>query len=193
VLNSVGIGGAGYWTGDSVSRPFQLDGHVATMVANGPLRTVYRIDYHGWQTNQGKADITAWHTLYADSRTNIHTVMLKNGDTSLPFATGLVKHADAPPVRLTSGNGFYTYGNQSIQGHGLMMSVFMHSDDISAFSEDNNSHLILFNLTPNKPVHIYASAQWEFEPSGVWSVQETETWLAAQVNRIQQPVTITLE
>jgi hypothetical protein len=193
VLNSVGIGGAGFWTGDSVSRPFQLDGHVATMVANGPLRTVYRIDYTGWQTSQGKADITSWHTLYADTRTNIHTILLKSGSDSLPFATGLVKHEAAPLTRLKSGNGFYTYGNQSIQGNGLMMSIHMHSDDIVGFSEDANSHLILFNLIPNEPVSIYASAQWEFEPVGFWDAEYTASWLATEVNRIEQPLTVTVE
>lgn len=193
VNSAVGIGGAGVWTGDSVARPFRLDAHVATKVANGPLRTVMRIDYTGWDSPVGKADVRSWHILYADGRTNIHRVELMSGPSPLPFATGIVKH-DPAPLKTDAQQGWmYTYGDQAIHGGGLMLAVLMDPARIKNFGEDANSHLALFDLTPGSPVDIYASAQWQGEPGGLWTTEATEAWLDEQSENVRRPLVITLK
>ena len=92
VGSALGIGGIGFWVGDSVLKPLSVDAQRTRILARGPVRTVVSVDYTGWDKGRGKVDLKSTFFQYAGERACEHRVTLKSSGPPDTIVAGIVRH-----------------------------------------------------------------------------------------------------
>ena len=92
VGKSRGCGGLGIWSGGKLSVSKNFTG--SRVLANGPVRLVFEINYAAWGTGGMKVTETKRVTLDAGSHFNRFESTFKGAKAALPVAIGIAKHPD---------------------------------------------------------------------------------------------------
>ena len=111
-----------------------------------------------------------------------------------PLAAGLA-HADKIEVLHKAGADGWGYiaawGPQSLAGDNLGTALFFRSQDVTApFTDDGQTLYVTFRNPGD--VHYAFAATWVQDGSGVRSLADFRTWLAATVDGLDHPVTVGL-
>ncbi|WP_111642919.1 glycoside hydrolase family 88 protein [Marinimicrobium alkaliphilum] len=192
---SLGIGGYGFWNGSEVELVSDVDQREVTIVEDGPLYSAFKIDYHGWEINDQKVDMSAHLAMNAGSRL-VHTRLTLS--EQLPnIAIGMVKH---PGTELLQGNldstGYaWTYtaswGQQSLSDDDSMlgMAVIYRRSHRTSQVEDDNSYVSVMRTTSETPeigeVEYYFLAAWDGEHGdAITTKDEFVAYLDEQIDRL---------
>jgi len=104
--NSFGLGGVGLWSNDqfyrlgieSIDTVNNIDRTTFRIIAEGPIRSVFEIDYRGWQTPLGKINLSHKTTIWAGKigyESEISSNELPEGSYLI---TGIVTNFNDRPV-----------------------------------------------------------------------------------------------
>ena len=189
---ALGLGGIGFWVGDSVLKPVKLDRLRCRIVARGPVRAVVRVDYYGWELDEGKVDVTSLFTIYAGDRVSEHQVILQGAKSAKTIATGIVKHTAGIRHWNPQGTWLYTLGPQSRANDDLLMALHIPQSTLVKKVEDEYNHLLLLQLERTRPVRFFLSSVWQGESGTMWTEAEIESFLERTSLRLNQPLTVDL-
>lgn len=190
---SLGIGSIGMFVDGKAERVAETDSVSSRIMINGPLYSLIKTNYYGWQVNQSKLDLTSELSITAGSRLTKHVVTASVQPENL--CTGIVKH-DATEV--LSGNEddgdwtyFATYGKQSLVPDNLGMAVLYRRSQLVKLADDDESHVIVL-LPDEGRLTYYFLAAWEQEKMGISSREQFQNYLGETVAKLNHPVSTTI-
>lgn len=187
---ALGIGGIGFWIGDSVKKPLVLDRQRCRIVARGPVRAVVRNSYFGWDLGGEKVDVTSQFSIYAGDRISEHKVILDRSSSARTLVTGIVKH-DSTKIVWNAKQGYlFTLGHQSRANDTLFMALVVDPSKVKRKSSDQYNELLLLNIERGKPISILLTSYWQGETGRMWSQAEIEEFLESTVRRMAEPMVI---
>jgi hypothetical protein len=192
VGGALGIGGIGFWTGDSVAHPFTLDRRRCRVIARGPVRAVVRVDYHGWELPAEKVDVTSIFIIYGGDRITEHRLILHSTQSPKTIAAGIVKHEPADVFWNPDEATLYTLGTQSRTNDSLLMALTFDPSTVIRRTEDELNHLVLLRLEKEKPVSFLISSFWEGETGSMWSDAEVKSFLMNAARRLNEPLRVSI-
>ena len=187
---ALGVGGIGFWIGDSVLQPVTLDRRWSRILARGPVRAVVRVDYGGWDLGSEKVDVTSIFTILAGDRITEQRVFLQKGPSSETLATGIVKNDSTTVTWNPDGAWLYTSGRQSRANDSLMLAVVFRPDVLVRQLEGPYDHLVLLQLKRDMPVDLLIASYWQGETGSMWTDSEIKDFLDRAALRLKEPLQI---
>ncbi len=187
VGSSLGTGGYGYWTGDSVQLVSDLEGWDASVIDNGDLYSAIRIVYKDWQVADKTLNLTADLSMHGGSRL-VHT-RLHLSEPLDNLAIGLVKH---PGTELIQGDvditgQAYTYvaswGAQSLNKDKLGMALLFRKSDRMKQTTDEHNYVSVMEVA-GEDVDYYFLAAWEQELDGIKTREDFVAYLEKEVEKL---------
>ncbi len=195
---SRGCGGTGVW----------LDGRLyvsgnyarARVLANGPVRAVFELDYDTWAADGVYVSETKRFTVDAGrSLDRIESTFTATGKTPrLPVAIGLHKNpadkGQEPRVEFAPDPGLRCmtqWIEQKTNGALGTAVVLVDPEAFAGFAEDARNSLLLAHATPGRPLAYLAGATWD----RAGHHRDRAAWLAyvaAEAARSRSPVRIAL-
>ena len=191
---SLGIGSIGTWFNDKVYMVSICDSITCEIALNGPVRSMIRTTYFGWNVEGAKSDLVSEISIAAGDRKTKHDVHVSGEAKNL--CTGLVRHPQAQVIESVSdGEWQYlaNYGTQSLVGEDdlLGMAILYRKSDLNLRTDDENSHILVLN--PDKGnLTYYFLAAWGQEPNGIGNVDQFKTYLEKEIVNLNAPVTVQL-
>jgi hypothetical protein len=135
VGNSLGAGAIALETADGLYR-IGPDGHgTYKLVAEGPLRSTFDLDFKGIPVDGQEVDVKHRICIIAGKPWYKSVVTIKKA-TGLKFVTGIV-NLQTDSVYSNSGNGYaymYTHDNQGFDGEKLGMAIIVPGNTINVFT-----------------------------------------------------------
>ena len=195
---SRGCGGTGVW----------LDGRLyvsgnyarARVLANGPVRAVFELDYDTWAADGVYVSETKRFTVDAGRNLDrIESTFTSTGKTpTLPVAIGLHKNpadkGQEPSVALTPNSAegsLVQWVSQKTNGSLGTAIVVADLATFAGFAEDARNSLALANATPGRPLRHLAGATWDraghHADQAAWLA-----YVAAEAARERSPISVTL-
>jgi hypothetical protein len=193
VGSALGIGGIGFWVGDSVLKPETVDRERCRIIARGPVRSVVRVDYTGWTVAGEKVNVSSLFTIYAGDRLTEHQIILEKGTSPTTIVTGIVKHSPTKVVWNSEESWLYTLGRQSRADDDLLMALNFVKSSVVKKTEDGSNHLVLLKVEQNKPLKFLLSAIWQGETGKMWSEEEIQGFLKRAAARLNEPLELQVE
>lgn len=192
VGKSRGTGGTGIWENDSllVSKNFIA----YRTIANGPLRTIFELDYAPW----GSYGIKETKRISLDLGSNFSKfeIHLRAEDTINNYTVGITLHEQKGNAKMNTEAGWFSHWepiDNFFVGEGIVINpkdvkdAFIHKSDIP----DQSQLLIVTN--PNiKTLTYYAGFSW----MGSGQVSNTSDWenmLQRQVEKIENPLQVVVK
>ena len=191
VGNSLGIGSIGIWHNEKANRVAVTDSVKCKIVVNGPVQSMIKTRYYGWQAGNTKTDLKSILSIHAGSRMTRHQLYLSKEVDNI--CTGIVKHEKAEKIKQDGEPGKWTYiatyGIQSLAEDNLGMAIFYKSDNLVQLTEDEESHVVV--LKPdNKELEYYFAAAWEKEKEGIKNIDEFRDYLEATMTLLNNPLLV---
>lgn len=160
---------------------------VAATVRGGAVLAQASVVHSGIDGGDGRLDAT--YSIGAGSP--VTYVSATASDLKGPLAAGLA-HADKVEVLHTAGAAGWGYiaawGPQSLAGDDLGTALFFRTKDVTApFTDDGRTLYVTFRDPAQ--VHYAFAATWAQDGSGVHSLADFKTWLAATVDGLAHPAT----
>ncbi len=189
---SLGIGSIGTWYNEKVYMVSKTDSITCEISVNGPVRSMIRTDYFGWDVEGNKSDLVSQISIAAGDRKTKHDVQVKG--TAENLCTGLVRHPLAEVIESkTDGEWQYlaNYGKQSLAGEDdlLGMAILYRKSDLQLRTDDENSHILVLN--PEKGnLSYYFLAAWGQEPNGIGNLDQFRSYLEEELVKLNSPVTV---
>ena len=174
VGNSLGIGSPALLIGDSLMAFENYESKRFELVASGPLRNIFRIQFNGLTFRQDTLDLTVEHEMHAGHRwTELRIHVLRSTIKNPVFATGLAKHPAAPDFKVEkAGRQYigYTYGAQSYHDEMLGMAILVPEHQTVKHVEGGmlDSHVFTFQAVDGVAKYRFFAA-WEREPNALKS------------------------
>jgi len=191
VGESLGIGALGFWTGDKATRVESTDSVICAIPINGPVQSMVRTHYYGWNTGEQTVGLTSELSIHAGSRLTRHDVRL---DAPLPnLCTGIVKLEGTAILEDDSKAdwGFLaTWGAQSLAGDQMGMAVIYKKGQLMQRTEDEHSHVVVLQPDGDNTLSYYFLAAWEQEPGGIKTENAFHAYLAQTIKELSAPVEI---
>ncbi|MCB9289819.1 MAG: DUF4861 domain-containing protein [Lewinellaceae bacterium] len=191
VGESLGIGSVGFWTGEKALRVATTDSVVCSIPVNGPIQSMVRTVYYGWDTGEEKANLTSELSIHAGSRLTRHELSLSNPLPNL--CTGIVK-LEGTTLLKDDGQeewGYLaTWGAQSLAEDQLGMAVIFKNGQLIQQTEDEHSHVVVLRPANDASLVYYFLAAWEQEPGGIKTEEAFRTYLTQTVKTLSSPVEI---
>ena len=189
---ALGVGGFGFWVSDSIVKPFPLERRRTRILARGPVRSLVRIDYSGWQVGEERVDMTLLCTIYAGTRESVQEIILSRAASPKTIAVGIVKHPQGAPVWNSEKGYLYTLGRQSRVNDSLLLALTIPAGRSARNLTGPHDHLILLDLKKDAPLSYGIVSLWEGEAGGMWTQQEIEQFLSAKSLKFSQPLQVRL-
>ena len=187
---ALGVGGIGFWDGDSVLKPVNLDRRRCRIVARGPVRAVVRVDYSGWALGAEKSDVTSLFFIYAGDRVSEHRVILSSTSSPRTIVTGIVKHPSAKAAWKAEEAWLSAQGAQSRANDELLMALNFENSTVIRQTEDEFNYLVLLKLEPRKPLRFLISSVWKGETGTMWTEGQILNFLRQTGLRLNVPVNL---
>jgi hypothetical protein len=212
VGQSFGLGGLALLNGDSLVRLGVLrsdtvdnsDSTVFTLVANGPVRSMIKLDFYGWEVGGSKMDVHQTISIWAGRYVYENQVKLE-GDPSAKFLiTGLVHNNDSNGLTVKRYNpGFsalithdhQTYNRQYFMGLALLVP---NSSYIGNFDTPAKGPGILYTYCAKlkapfaEPLKFYAMAACEIQNPKFRKAEEFIKVVDREASVLNNPVNIRL-
>jgi hypothetical protein len=164
VGSALGVGGFGFWHGDSVVKPLDLTRRRTRIIARGPVRVVVRVEYHGWKVGDERLDATSIYTIYGGEPFTEHQLVVAGPPRTI--ATGIVKHAAATVSWNKRQGELRSAGNQSRSGEFLRMSIHVRPAVVAKVTSDAWNDLVLVSAGAGQITQYMVSIRWGEERAG---------------------------
>jgi rhamnogalacturonyl hydrolase YesR len=190
VGSSLGAGGFGLWSNDTLSLVSNVEKWKATITANGNLHSAIQIKYFDWKNSVNTQDLTANISMHGGSRlAKVNLVLTKDLPT---MAAGVVKHEN---TEFITGNTNITgkaysyiasWGKQSLDGSPLGMAVFFKKEDLAKITQDDKNYLAVLKPSGQanqQQVNYYFAAVWQPE-SGISTKEAFIKYLEQEAEKL---------
>lgn len=190
VGQSLGVGSFGTWENGKAERVALTDSIFCAVAANGPVHSMIRTEYLGWQAGGKKQDLRSELSITAGSRLTRHTLSWEQPLDSL--CTGIVKLDNSELLTNTSGTWGYlaTWGQQSLNNDMLGMAVLFRSADALALTADEHSHVVVLQAEPDNQLTYYFLGAWDKEPGGITTREAFIAYLDEVLAQLNQPLLV---
>lgn len=195
VGSTLGLGSVGMWKNASVQRVSVTDSIWCEIAENGPVRSMVRTSYFGWNVSGSRNDLITDYSITAGSRLTYAVQKITPSQDTL--VTGFPK-AKRTSYFTEPGEGEWgyiaLYGTQTlVNDHDNMgIAIFYKKSQSAAITEDSQSHVILFKPGQTE-ISYYFCAAWEQELSGIKSESEFREYLNQTLMLLNNPITIKLQ
>lgn len=192
VGDSLGMGGFGFWDGEKAARVEQTDARRAAILNSGPIMASMTIEYRGWTLPGHKTDLDATFAMTAGSPLVHVTLETSRG---LPnMMAGLGKHEAAEMMTGDVGNGsgwayLATFGRQTLFDDELGKFILYRKQDAQALVEDQHNYAVVMKGT-DSGLDYYFGSVWSGEMHGIKDRGTFEDFLAREIDKLSQPVTL---
>lgn len=189
VGSALGMGGFGAWSEKEAHRVAVTNRTQARVLANGPVVSQIRLDYEGWETPDGKTDLTT--LLSIDAGSNLTETTLTLDGTYPDMVTGIPKHPDVEWLKGETDipNEAWTYlaafGPQSLSGDNLGLVIFVRRESFEGFAEDDHNHLIRLQLRNGQATYRFG-AVWESSSGSAASLEAFNDWIKSTLERLNR-------
>lgn len=192
VGKSRGTGGTGIWENDSlyISKNYTK----YRVLATGPLRTVFELDYAPW----GKYGVTETKKISLDLGSNFSKFENKITATStIPnYTLGITLHKEQGVVAINAKNGIFRHWepiDDSFVGEGIIIDSNLVKTAMDHRSKAADQSQILVVTTPkNNTLTYYVGFAWTGSGQ-VQSIQDWDEMLEKQAQVIQNPLLVTIK
>jgi hypothetical protein len=184
---SLGFGGFGAWSQERAQPVGETDCTQCRIHANGSLVSQVLLDYGGWTSPAGKADLKALLTIAAGSYLTKATLMLEGASPTM--VAGIPKHPEAIAIHgetsIADEAWTYvaTYGQQSLSGNHLGLVIFVRGDSFDGFVEDAHNYLVQLKLEGGRTAYQFA-ALWESSTASAASLTTFSEWIDSTLQRL---------
>lgn len=194
---SRGAGGTGIWDGKSLSTSDNFSRwHV---LANGPLRAVFDLDYAAWQV--GALAVAERKRFIVEAGRNFDEVtsaLTFAGDSQI-LAIGITHHPNTETTIINDRNGRFMNLWEDSRDGGLGIAVILAPDvEAAGFAEqpigskgEFGNYLLLTKATPSKPVRYFLGAGWtgsgQFKSRNDW-----DRYVADFVSRVNDRIAVSV-
>jgi len=187
---SRGCGGSGIWEGGKlhVSRNFMG----SRVLANGPIRVVFELDYGAWVANGRRIAETKRISLDAGSNlSRFESQYLTAAPEQLTVAAGIKKNPGST-VQVRKSEGWLRTW-EPIKGNGNVgCGIVADPASVVESTEDDLNHLLMIRAAPaGSPVSYYAGFGWD--KSGDFSgVEAWEAYLTRFAAGLKAPLKVSI-
>lgn len=158
----------GYTLGAGNNAPIGKDGiaysknyHRYKILENGPLRTVFVLEYDPWMVDGNEVRADKKFTIEAGSQFyKLETTYYFNGTQELPFAVGIVDRPGKGSTLLDEQNGIMAYWEPQ-HGKDGTTGVAVIGSDLSEMSFQEGQWIAQTKVTSGKPLVYYIGAAWD--------------------------------
>jgi len=189
VGNSLGIGSIGHWANGVANRVEKTDKLYSRIDYSGVLESKITTMYTGWETAEGKTDLTARLSIRAGSY--LTKTELELSESLENICTGIVKLPETVVLNPENNDGEWTYratfGIQTLQEDYLGMAVFYKKTDLIETTEDELNHVVVLKPTDNKLTY-YFGAAWEHDRSEVKTIEQFREFLNRQIELLNHGI-----
>ena len=188
---SRGTGGIGVWANDSLMVSDNFSGY--RVIATGPLRTVFELDYYPW----GDYVVHETKRVSLDAGSNFSKFELSlTVDMPVPnFTIGISLHDNKGGIRLEKAKGWFRHWeaiDDSFLGEGIVIDPSYTSDAFANVSKMPDQSNLLVLAKPAKYLTYYAGFAWT-KSGQVTDVADWDALLEKQSLIIAHPLEILVE
>ena len=205
VGNSLGAGSIAFWHNEKLYRVGDNGHGTCTVLSEGPLRSIFRFTFEGWQMGEETLDVVHDVTISAGKYYYESEVTYSGTDAEVKLVSGIVnmlsEELHEAPVREAVETGvdvkvFYTYDQQSEDGTNLGMGLMVGADLFAGISEAPKSgaeivdtYCIHMDAVSDEPVKFRFYTVWEREDDRWKSAEGFEELLVSEAALMAEPVT----
>ena len=197
VGETLGAGGTAVWRGN---RMYPADNFTRwRIVANGPVRTVFELEYAPW--NAGGIQVSETRRIAIDAGSNLFrqesVFRTADGSTAeLPYVLGELKRAGMVGTMSRAHAWAWLTGWGPVSpksgGHGdLGTAILLPRDRLTDWKEVSDHYLAVTHATPGQPVVHYVGAGWT-DSGDFRDVREWWHYLDDFAERLSAPVRVTV-
>lgn len=172
------------------------------LITEGPVRSIFKLSYEGWQVGAEKLSLENTVTIWAGSYGYKNTVKLNSDHATDTLLVGLVNiNNDLPPV-LNEDNSaftlFSTFDKQTYEKEFYLgMALAFPSDKYLMYQESpesgpgiTNTYLNYIELTGAKTVEYYAFAGWELSEEDFTRSEYFQEYITNAAEKLANPATV---
>jgi hypothetical protein len=193
VGDALGIGAVGIWENKKVQRLSETDSLICKILTDGALYSQLCIEYHGWQTNSQKLNLSSALSITAGSRLTKHDITVDKDIDNL--CTGIVKSEGANIIKSedkeTGWAYLASYGKQSIIGDKLGMAILYKNEDKAMITEDDLNEVVVLKPEAGTLTYYFLAA-WEQETEGIKNEKEFIDYLEKTKKELDSPILISM-
>jgi hypothetical protein len=155
-----GCGGLGIWAGEklAVSRNFTA----SRVLANGPVRLVFELDYAAWDAGGTKVSETKRVTLDAGTFFNRFESTFTTRRAPLPVALGIAKHPGGVATLDPATGSLRVWEPVDGGKNGnLACAIVLPPGSAAAEKATDDNFLLLTPAKPGEPLRYYAGSTWD--------------------------------
>ena len=191
VGRTLGGGGSALWKDDSLYQPGVFESH--TIIATGPLRAVFELQYKAVSFEGKQVRETRRVTLDAGQNLNRFDVTYGgiSGGGQLTVAAGVVKRNNVSSKTSKEHHWGSLFGmtTEKEEDGSLGTAILMPQSAFKKFREDKTHLLILGNAEVGKPLTYYAGGGWT-RSGDFRNVADWEAYLDEYALRLKSPLTV---
>ncbi|MFZ6709369.1 DUF4861 family protein [Undibacterium sp. TC9W] len=192
VGRSRGCGGTGIWDGQTL----YTSANYATwkIIANGPIRTVFELNYDNWDAAGVKVSEVKRFTVDAGHLFDqMESTFTFSGPAQLKVALGLNKtptdKGQNPVIKLSKNQATPSITQWVDQASNGSIGTAIILPTAEGYAEDKLNDMILATVSSGKPLRYYIGAAWD-RASPYNSNEKWQTYVKAHAERMQHPVKI---
>ena len=193
VGKSLGVGSLGLFHNGEAIRVDKTDSVIAVVAENGDVYSSIKTNYYNWNVADQVLDIQSLLSIHAGSRLTHHQVEVQEGNPD-NLVTGLRKEDNTTLHSSKGGENQWgylaTYGDQSLNNDKLGIAVLFSPQDFIEFTEDEHSHIVKLQPSPEGKLDYYFLAAWELEKEGIKTEQEFLQYLEKTARELAMPVKV---
>jgi hypothetical protein len=192
VGNSRGTGGTGIWEEDSLHISKNYTKY--RVIAKGPLRTIFELDYAPWS----KYGVKETKRVSLDLGSNFSKFENRiSSNNAIPnYTLGITLHKEKGIVAINAKNGVFRHWepiDDSFVGEGIVISPKVVKSALDYRSKVADQSQVLVLTTPkNNTLTYYVGFAWKGSAQ-VQSVQDWDTMLEKQAQIIQNPLLVIIK
>ncbi|WP_228896168.1 DUF4861 family protein [Pseudoduganella aquatica] len=192
VGKSRGAGGAGVWLGGTL---YTSSNYASWKVlANGPVRTIFELNYSAWNANGTQVSEVKRFTVDAGHYMDrVDSTFTFAGPKTLPIAIGLNKtptdKGEDPKIAVVkdkASTAVLQWIQQATKGSFGVAMVLPSATD---YTEDKLNELIVANATSGQPLTYYVGGAWE-RSGDITSQAQWEAYVHNVALRARNPVKV---
>jgi hypothetical protein len=192
---TLGCGGTAVWDGQKLYTGRNYKGWA--VLANGPIRAIFELNYEAWDANGVKVSEKKKFTVDAGHNLDqIESTFTVDGGKDVTVAIGINKNSadkgQAVSADVTKNEGDAWLAQWEVQkSNGSLGEAIILGSGFAGFADDSGNNLVLAKVTSDQPIRYYVGAGWskagEFTSKDAWN-----TYVAACAARAKSPVKVTV-
>jgi len=197
-IDSVGPGTLTFLEDSIINKIENYDSLKYQIITQGPVRSVFKINYMGVQGGAEKFNLEEQITIWGNQNGYKNKVSVSGLENNVTLAAAVPFYSPNSLVRNDEGARFYsvaTYNlkDEDVTALGILLpkaKVVYLSGDTTKLGLDSNLYFIKFNINNQEPVNLHVYAGWRHQDERFNDPEGIVTLLDKEANRLNNPIEI---